>query len=253
MAGPPPSVTPDEILEALAHDMPPDMRLAGRLPGDYYRTFHRTEMIWTHMLELGLISSAVYESVMGARLSFKFNLPAMAAPDYIKFVATSSNPAPLLALVSQSVGAKKLGDSTVPIRREDVMGMDPRTIQDLMQERLVRQELSLEGALAAAEIVISKQVEEGSLDDEDAKDLVRGARQFRQVIDRLLGPDAPRPRHPGPIKLPEPAPPAPAVSLEWRPTLQPGHAPAVVQARPFDLTVRLRQWGLQGTEASSLA
>jgi hypothetical protein len=157
-------------------------------------------------------------------------------------------------LVSQSVGAKKLGDSTVPIRREDVLGMDPRTIQELMEERLVRQEMSLDGALAAAELVISKQVDEGSLDDDDAKDLVRSARQFKRVIERLIGPDntsTPSARQPRPPPIPAPATPAeprPAANHS-NPLPAPVPRPSTArQVQPeFDLTQRLRQWGMQST------
>lgn len=233
MAGPQPIVTETELMEAMAREMPPDVRMAVRMPGEHFKSFHRTELMWTMALEEGKIGEALYNRIMGkgegGRASFKYNAPAMALPDYVKAIAEAKNATPLLAPVSQAVGAKVVGDKVVPIRREDVPGMDARTVTEIMQESLVRKDISFQSGIEIAEMLAAKKVTEGTIDDEEAKEVIELSRKFGKVLNKLLEGEvirtprdikakaAPPPELPVPAPVPQLPPPTPVPAVVERP------------------------------------
>lgn len=179
-------VTPDELVEVMAREVPADLRLAGRMPGKTFKRFHDTEQTWTAMLEMGLIDDRLYKKALDSRFSFKVHLPARAAGDYIKGVAEAKNPTPMLAMVSQAVGAKRIGNDVVPIRREDVPGMDSRELMEVIKEPLVRKELSFEGGMEILEVLATKHVQEGAVEDDEMKEFLDAARHFKRMMKKVI-------------------------------------------------------------------
>jgi hypothetical protein len=88
-------------------------------------------------------------------------------------------------MVSQSVGAKRVGKQLVSLRRADVPGMDARSIKQLIEEPQLREELSFDGGLELLEHLANRLRSEGAADDEETRSLVAAARHFRSQLARL--------------------------------------------------------------------
>lgn len=180
-------VTPEEVMEVMAREAPVDLRLATRMPNGAYKRFHDTEATWTDMHERGLVDKELYSKLLNGRHSFKQTLPAAAASDFVRMVGEAKNPTPYLAMVSQAAGAKKIGNDLVAIRREDIPGMDSRELSEIINEPLVREELSFEGGMQLLEVMAAKKVAEGDMDNEELKLLLRTAKAFQSQVRRLMG------------------------------------------------------------------
>ncbi len=182
-AGPAP--TPQEAAEAMARDVSPEMRIGAMLQS-HYGKFHDVEATLTHMFEIGYLSGPVYAAVMASRFSFRQSHPARAMPDFMRVLGEVRNAGPLLQMVSQSVGARRIGQKVVPIRRKDVPGMDARSVFDVINEPLVREELSFGEGMAIIRELATKMGAEGDVDEEDMEEVRQGFSAFHKALD-LLG------------------------------------------------------------------
>lgn len=218
--------TPEEMQEVMARDVAQDIRLAARLQGKSKR-FHDAEQLSAFFYEVGLIDYDLYKKITSSRWGFKNMLPAQAAMDYIKAVSESKNPTPLLAMVSQTVGAKKIGNEVVPIRREDIPGLASKDLIKLIRDPVVRRDLTFEGGMEILEVVASKKMAEGSIDQEAMQAFVDASKAFRKALQSLVGEqdvDLSMPKAPIKAKLVKPAPAPelvePVVAPAYTPILQ---------------------------------
>lgn len=186
MGGPAPDVTPEQLQEVLAHQMPPDLRLAARMPKTFSK-FHNLDAIVHHMYEKGWISKETFEGTQNSRFSYKQKMPAEAAQDYIEGVMGAKNPAPVMAMVSQAAGARRRGDKVEPILRSEVPGMDPRSIQQVINDPLVTEELSLSAGMEFMQIMAAKMANEGEIEDEDVKEFTKVSNTFLRLLDKMMG------------------------------------------------------------------
>lgn len=191
MAGAPLTATPDEQAELFARETPSDIRLAARMPGKAYTEFHTIDQTWAFMLERGLITQEVYEDVQQGRFSYKQKIPAAAAPDYIEKVGQAKNSVPLLAMVSQAAGYRRKGDQLEAILRQEVPGLDPRSIVEHIMDPLVQDQISLRGGLEMLQVAAKKKVEVGEWEDDEAKKFVELSRKFAPLLEQLVGAGAP--------------------------------------------------------------
>ena len=180
-------LTPEERQEVMAQDVPAPVRLAAYMPaGRAFQEFHRVETALAHMHELGLLPLELYERILDHRLSYRYYAPVATAPDVVRALAEAKNPTPLLAMISQTVGAKKLGDRILPIRREDVPGMDTRSLEELIQEPLVKKRLSFEAGLEIVRQLAKRRAKTGQDQDEEVERLLAAARALEEKL-RTLG------------------------------------------------------------------
>lgn len=178
-------LTPAEIAELQARDVPSDIRLAARMGPDY-RTFHDDEQIMASLLEDGFIDEELYALVEQSRFGYKNYLPAHAAPDFVRTVSEVQNSAPILTMVSQTVGGHRVGDVAVPYRRQDIAGMDSRSIKELIKEQLVRGEISFAEGMDLIDQFAAKREQEGETDAEEADKLRTLARQWKRMMEEAM-------------------------------------------------------------------
>jgi hypothetical protein len=179
-------VTPEEQLEVMARELPPDLRLAGRMPGKTYLAFHNAETILANMLEIGAIDDALYKKVLDGRFSFKNMFPARAAVDWVKAVSEMKNPGSFVAMVSNAAGAKIIGNEVVPIMRADVVGLkDSRSIMEVIRDNLVKEQLSFHDGLEILETVEQRLKQEGVQDDVETAEALDTIRSFKSLMRKL--------------------------------------------------------------------
>lgn len=180
-------LTPEERQEVMAQDVPAPVRLAAYMPaGRAFHEFHRVETALAHMHELGLLPLELYQRILDHRLSYRYYAPVATAPDVIKALSEAKNPTPLLAMISQTVGARKLGERVLPIRREDVPGMDTRTMEELIQEPLVKKRLSFDAGLEIVRQLAKRRAAAGLGQEAEVEKLLAAARTLEEQL-RTLG------------------------------------------------------------------
>lgn len=174
----------DEITEVLAHYQPSDVKLGSRL-GPLFPIFTDVERVLTSMVENGWIDSALYGRVIDSRFSFKQTLPDMAMSTILKGVSESKNANVFLSMWSTAAGAKRIGDKIVPVMKSDIPGMDAREMHELINERLMREEVSFKDGMDVVKAIIERAKVRGEMDDEEAKEFITAASTVQRHLSKI--------------------------------------------------------------------
>lgn len=150
-----------------------------------YKRFHDLEQMLGWMLRVGAIDKELYDKVLEGPFSFKYRYPAQDASSLIRALGEAKNPNSQLSMISNTAGVKVVGDTVVPVKRSDVVGMDPRAVTELIHEKLERDELPFGQGLELMEVVVKKLEKAGELDDEEATEFLDTMRRLGKLRKKL--------------------------------------------------------------------